>query len=157
LFDCSARDLGAGYPVRYVAEFLRQKSLAKMQLEDFDGHTAIDTEDVLLTRLRSVRRGVYGAFMLSHADLYPALSVQLNHDFAYLHYFPGEDHPGYQPRGMTPNGCTGDYRFLLTNNCEADSFDMPAYTLVSAQAAYAAAIDFFRAPVLPNSVTWFEL
>jgi len=95
--------------------------------------------------------------MLSHEDDYPALSVQLNHDIAYLHYFSKEDHPGYQPRGMTPKGCTGDYHFLQTNNCEADSFDMPDYTLVSAETAYLAAIEFFHAAVLPESVAWTEL
>jgi hypothetical protein len=128
-----------------------------MQLHDFDGHTVINTEDELLARLMSVRRGDYGAFMLSDTDDYPVLSVQLNCDIAYLHYFPAEDHPGYHPRGMTPPGCTGDFHFFQTNNCEADSFDMPEYALVSAVTAYAAAIEFFRSPNLPESIAWFEV
>jgi hypothetical protein len=128
-----------------------------MQIDDFDGHTFINTEDELLARLMSVRRGDYRAFMLSHVDDYPALSVQLNCEIAYLHYFPAADHPGYHPHGMTPPGCTGDYHFLQTNNCEADSFDMPDRALVSAETAYAAAVEFLRSRELPESIKWFEV
>lgn len=128
-----------------------------MQLTDFDGSMTINTVDRLLARLTSVRRGDYGAFELSHTDDYPALSICLNSNIAYLHYFPAVGHAGYQPHDMTPNGCDGHCHFLQTNHCEADSFDMPDYTIVSAETAYAAAIDFFHAPELPKSIRGLEL
>lgn len=129
-----------------------------MHVDDFE-HIAniVTTEAALLSRLRSVRRGEYGAFFLYHTIAHPALSIQFNGDIAYLHYFPADDHPGYHPRDMTPDGCAGDVRFLQTNGSEADSFDMPFNTLVSADVAYIAAVEFFRSAKLPRSVSWFEL
>ena len=38
-----------------------------MRVEDFDGTCHIDRDDELVARLRSVRRGSFGAFILSHA------------------------------------------------------------------------------------------
>jgi hypothetical protein len=128
-----------------------------MQLTDFEGSLTVNTVDDLLARLMSIRRGDYGAFDLSHTNDYPALSIHLNRNIAYLHYFPADGHAGHQPRDMTPDGCDGHRHFLQTNHCEADSFHMPNYTLVSAETAYAAAVDFFHAPELPESIRWFEL
>ena len=77
------------------------------------------------------------------------LSVQINGTIAYLHYFPAEKHPGYQSRDMTPDGCPADVHFLQPDGGEADSFDMPDYTLVAVDAAYVAAVEFFHSPALP--------
>ncbi len=128
-----------------------------MHVCDLDGDTLVAGEDHLLRRLKSVRRGGYGAFVLHHGDLYPSLFVHLNRDLAYLHYFPAGGHPGYQAQDMTPEGCVGEIHFLQTNGLEADSFDMPDDALVSEVAAYNASVEFFRSPELPPSVSWFEL
>jgi hypothetical protein len=129
-----------------------------MYVDDFDCNAnLVTTEADLLARLRTVRRGLYGAFFLYHEHPHPMLSVQFNGDVAYLHFFPSDDHPGYQPCRMTPDGCDGDVHFLQTNGTEADSFDMPNDTLVSADDAYVAAAEFFRSADLPPSVSWFEL
>jgi len=81
----------------------------------------------------------------------------LNKDIAYLHYFPPEKHPGYQPYDMNSDDCTGDIHFGQTDGSEGGSFDMPDYTLVSADTAYNAVIEFFRSSDLPQSISWFEL
>lgn len=129
-----------------------------MYVDDFDCSTSrVATEVELLARLRTVRRGHYGAFVLYHEHPYPMLSVQLNGDVAYLHFFASKDHPGYQPCQMTPDGCDGDVRFLQTSGTEADSFDMPSDALVRADVAYVAAAEFFRSAELPPSVSWLEL
>ena len=128
-----------------------------MQLYDFDGSVIISNEGDLLTRLKSVRRGNYGAFELSHENDFPALFVEFNRNIAYMHYFPAEEHPGYQPKDMTPDGCPNVVHFLPIKGSEADSIDMPDYALVSAETAYAVAVEFFRSPDLPRSVSWFEL
>ena len=129
-----------------------------MYVDDFERNAdTVDTEAELLTRLRTVRRGDYGAFFLYHTEPHPTLSVQFNRDIAYLHYFPSDDHPGYQPCQMTPDGCDGDVHFLQTDGSEANSFDVSSDALVSADVAYIAAIEFLRSAELPPSVSWFEL
>ena len=129
-----------------------------MQIDDFDGNAiTVNTETELLARLRYVRRGRYGAFFLYHAARFPALSVQINGEIAYLHYFPVETHPGYQPRDLTPDGCPAEVHFLQPDGSEAESFDMPDYAIVAADAAYVAAIEFFNSRALPPSISWLEL
>jgi hypothetical protein len=128
-----------------------------MNIDDFDktGLVILTPAD-LRKRLQSVRRGRYGAFHLYH-DYYPMLGVYINDTIAYLHYFPSEDHPGFQPHDMTPDGCPSDVHFLQTDGSEADSIDAPDSTLVSVDAAYAAAVEFFHLATLPPSISWFEL
>ncbi len=129
-----------------------------MQVHDFDGVTTIFDETELLTRLNSVRCGDYGACILSHDNReHPALFLHVNGKLAYLHFFPAEKHPGYQPRNMTPENCPAEVHFLQTTCDEASSIDMPDYTIVSDEIAYYAAIEFFHSAALPPSVEWFEL
>lgn len=128
-----------------------------INLCDFEGGTKITNEDSLLSRLTTVRFGQFGAFVLNHANTYPALFVHLNLAIAYLHFFPADGHAGYQPTEMTPHVCPETVHFLQTSRTEADSFDMPDSTLVDADTAYQAAIEFFRFPKLPSSITWAEL
>ena len=129
-----------------------------MRLDDFERNAnAITTEGELISRLQTVRRGEYGAFFLYHEELFPMLSIQFNGDLAYLHYFPSEDHPGYQPCRMTPDDCESDVHFIQLDGDEANSFDMPRETLVSVEAAYAAATAFLHKTALPASVSWLEL
>lgn len=129
-----------------------------MYLDDLRGSTHPIDEATLNLRLRSVRKGTYGAFVLRHTDSGPSLWVHLNGDIAYLHFFPsGHDHPGFQPKNMTPAHCEEVVHFLLTNGSEGDSIDLPRSTLVSADAAYVAAMEFFRMEIPPPSIQWFEL
>jgi hypothetical protein len=129
-----------------------------MHIEDFEGETEVFSEESLLERLQSVRREEFGAFILSHTNQFPALSVQFNGSIAYLHYFLSEhDHPGFQARGMDPDDCPESLDFLQTKGSMADSFTMPRDTLVSEDVAYTAAIEFFHSSELPPSVSWFEL
>lgn len=129
-----------------------------MNIDDFDGSTIISNEADLLDRIKSVRNGKYGAFMMYDiAKPYPALSIQINDDVAYLHYFPSDDHPGYQPQGMAPKSCDESVYFLQTTGLHSDGFDMPNSTLVSTDMAYTAAVEFFRSSDLPQSIFWSEL
>lgn len=128
-----------------------------MILTDFDGEHCILTEAELLCRLRSVRRGAYGAFILQHDADVPSLWVQFNSNIAYLHFFPEDDHPGLCSTGKTPEGCEGSFHFLQVNNSEADSFDMDSFAIMNADDAYTAAIEFFHSATAPPSIEWIEL
>jgi hypothetical protein len=124
---------------------------------DFDGECQIGNDDELLARLRSVRRGADGAFILDHGRD-ESLWVHLNEDAAFLWFCPDKDgrHPGFVPDGMW-SGDHRDVRFLLVGGSEGDAIRPPWWQLLPVEAAYQAAIEFLHSPSLPLSVTWFEL
>jgi Immunity protein Imm1 len=129
----------------------------QVQVLDFEGTKQIDDEADLVSLLRSVRRGEYGAFTLSRDAEKESLWVLINGGVAYLHYFPDLEgrHPGYQPTGMEPKGTERSVWF--EQQTVGGGFEMPAETLVPADVAYQAARDFYRTAGLPRSVSWFEL
>ncbi len=128
-----------------------------MQVLDFSGTIEILDDDALSHRLRSVRRGRYGAFILSGDELNPCLFVHFNDDLAYLCYFPSDRHPGFVPDGPPLDGCPESVHFLQVDGSEADSIDVLASSVVAADAACSAACEFFRSPTRPPSICSFEL
>jgi hypothetical protein len=128
-----------------------------MEIEDMDGRLVVVAEGKVLDRLRSVRRGAYGAFILSHDEDGPSLWVHTNGDKAYLHFFPDRDgdHPGFQSTSSSPEQSL--CHFVQTDGGEADSFDISGDNVVAVDLAYAAAVEFFRdGSSMPASITWRE-
>jgi hypothetical protein len=113
----------------------------------------------LIAHLRSTRKGIYGAFILCHDETGPSLFIQINNDLAYLHFFPDDQgrHPGFQPTGMSPADCPESVYLMQDDGFEANGDTMPGYALVSVDVAYRAAAEFLHEPVLPPSISWFEL
>src|SRR4051794_21367062 len=103
-----------------------------MYVEDIDGRCDIKQDEELLTRLKSVRQGIYGAFILSHGSE-EWLSVHINdkEQAAYLGYFPSGDgcHPGFVPNEMW-NGEQRSVRFYQVNGDEADSLEVSWWQLI---------------------------
>jgi len=130
-----------------------------MQVEDFNGTSNIDDADSLVRHLRTVRQGPYGSFILCHSSKEPSLWIMINCAVAYVHYMPDIEggHAGFQPTGMTPKLCDDNVQFVLTDGSVGSGVTMPASTLVSTDAAYAAAVEFFGNPGLPPSIHWLEL
>src|SRR5262249_51687611 len=128
-----------------------------MELWDFDGRHRVERDDEVLARLRSVRRGPDGAFILSHGGD-RSLWVHIHGDAAFLWFLPGQDgkHPGFVPEGMW-QGEQRDVRFLQTSGTQADSITVPWWQLLPVEAAYRAAVEYLRTPARPSSVSWFEL
>ena len=131
-----------------------------MYVHDLEGLVQIDRPEDLLNRLRSVRKGRYGAFILSHDDVGPSLWIHINGNVAYLHFFretQSTSHPGFQAWGMFPESCEDRVHFLQIVGGEADAITAPKQTLVSLEAAYKAATEFLDIPTLPSSIRWSEL
>ena len=132
-----------------------------MIVEDFDGTSTIDCDDELLARLRSVRRGSFGAFILSHAADGASLWVHLNGHVAYIHYFPpgARSHAGFQPLDgpFTSTSPDEEIRFVQVDGSEADGFSMAPEFLVPANVAYAVVREFLWNSALPDSIVWQEL
>jgi hypothetical protein len=128
-----------------------------MEIQDLAGTAIVDDDDELEHRLRTVRKGDYGAAVLSHGGQ-ASLWIHINKSVAYLHFFPDRNHhPGFQPTGMTPSECDDEVHFLPIDGGEADSITLPCSTLVPVAAAYQAAKEFMHDPILPPSISWLEL
>jgi hypothetical protein len=130
-----------------------------MIVEDLEGQIQISSAVQLLARLTSIRKGNYGAFILSHDEDGPSLSLHINGDIAYLHYFPSQTfrHPGFQASGMAPEKCEDSVRFVQVGGERADDITMPRHTLVSIDTAYKAALEFQGQSGKPRSIEWVEL
>ena len=130
-----------------------------MEVDDFEGHATINTEAELDHRLRRVRKGDFGAFILFHELKGSSLWIHIFKNIAYLCYFPDGDgdHPGYQATGMQPANCDNQVTFLLVGGDMASSIDAPRGTLVTLETAYLAASEYLHGPGLPPSISWSEV
>lgn len=128
-----------------------------MEIEDFGGvHKAnSDTEiDALLATRHE--HGV-DEFWLSHENLtYPAIAIMANKDLACVHYFPGDDHPGFQSAGPAP-GLNPEGKTRFASNIPDEISTMLNRTVVPFSWALAVAKEFARSAKLPRCIEWFEL
>jgi hypothetical protein len=128
-----------------------------MQVRDFHGVADISENAALLERLRTVRLGRYGAFVLSHKGRRPELYLLFNGRMAYLHYFPYRDyltHAGFRPTGMAPPRYRNRKEIQFRQLDESDMIDVPASSIISVEAAESAASEFLEAPKRPASISW---
>jgi hypothetical protein len=127
-----------------------------VNLLDFEGACQIWREDELIARLRSVRRGPYGAAILDHGPG-ASLSVFINGGAASLWFCLDMDgwHPGYVPDRMWA-GERRTVRFEMVGCRALARVDVPWWQLAPADAAYVAAAEFLRSRSLPASARWAE-
>ena len=132
-----------------------------MQVIDLNGTVHVESEDELLGRLRGVRKGKYGAFVLAHNEVGPLLFVHINGEFAYVHYFDdlSGKNAGYQATGMTPPDCPESVLFVQTDGSEGSgsAIEMPDSTICSRDVAYRAAVEFLHDPAKPSCINRFAL
>src|SRR5262245_39435770 len=126
-------------------------------MHDFDGSCQVERDDELLARLRSVRRGDDGAFILSHGGP-ESLCLHVKGDAAFVWFCPGPDtgHAGFVADDMWL-GEEHDIRFRMVSEHAGDTIDVPWYQLLPVEAAYRAAVEYLHSPTRPTSVSWFEL
>lgn len=128
-----------------------------MEVHDFDGQHHAGRDEELIARLRSIRRGQDGAFILSHGGK-ESLFVHINGEAAFLGYFPDCD--GQRPMSV-PDGMwvdeQPDTRFLQVDGTESNAIWVSWTQLVPVDVAYQAAAEFMNSPALPPSVRWLEL
>jgi hypothetical protein len=128
-----------------------------VQVTDFDGSCVVERDDDLLARLRSVRRGADGAFVLDHGGP-ESLWVHVNGDAAFVWFSPGqgENRAGAVPDRMWP-GERREVRFRLVSEFAGDTITVPWWQLLPVESAFRAAVEYLHSRSRPASVSWFEL
>src|SRR5262245_7810970 len=115
-----------------------------MRIADFSSERVVADEADLETALAKRYAGDANAFWLWHDDgEFPALSILIKADIAYLHYFPQEGHAGFRPVGGVaglPDG--GSATFLLGPS--TDDVEVLNDAVVPVPTALKVARDFFR-------------
>ncbi len=95
-------------------------------------------------------------FWIYGQDRYPCLSIMVNGEYAYMHFFPEHKQPGFQPIGMNTDLPEGEISIFYTNTVDEEieiinDFVIPFSTAVTA------AKEFFTTLEIPKCVEWFEL
>jgi hypothetical protein len=179
--DILAHCRGEGPHVRgcWVVDLVLAK--VRMVVEDFDGTVVVETDVDLLHRLRSVRRGDLGVFILSHEGADESLWIYINNDDAYLMFYPdsvgghagyvsiGEPDPSGERKacfpqleagasiGASPDEDDWDRDARVEVRGDGGTFVIRGEHLVPVAVAYAAAQDFLRQGGRPRSVAWLDL
>jgi hypothetical protein len=128
-----------------------------VQVTDFEGSCKVQSPDELLARLRSVRRGDDGAFILDHGGP-ESLWLHVNGDAAFVWFCldPATGRAGFVPDGMWAGERQG-VRFRLVGGSDGDTIEVPWWQLLPPEVAYRAAVEYLHSPARPASVSWFEL
>jgi hypothetical protein len=128
-----------------------------MVVLDFGGTHDVNSdaqiEALLVTRYE---QGLNEFWLYRGSQTDPALLIQANGALARVHYFPEEDHPGFQSMGPAP-GLPANGRTMFASNTPTETFSRPNDTVVAFSLALAAAKEFARSPKLPGCIEWFEL
>src|SRR5262249_52007006 len=96
-------------------------------------------------------------WITANAETYPQLGIRVSGDFADIHYFPREGHPGFRclgGEGLPKNGFTK----LVYEGCDpASGEDEPNEFVVPFKTARTVAKDFFRTKRMSKAEKWFDL
>ncbi len=126
-----------------------------MNVQDISGpHLAGDLSE--LEAILSRRQlGDFNTFWLAtESDGYPLLMILVKGEMAVLHYMTTADEPGLRSVGKNDDGDFLD--FSISNN-PGDDIQEPSNAVVTLDAAWRAAKEFFASRELTHSVKWEEL
>lgn len=99
--------------------------------------------------------GVNSFWLYDRDKKYPALSISVNRDLAYLYYVVNDRDTGSQSVGHPVSLPEGDTAFAIS--LDGDTIEVPNTSTVPFSIAVKAAIEFLSAEQLPSSVEWMEL
>ena len=122
-----------------------------MTIEGTCGEKTANTLDELYQILHGHRDGDFREFWLGGQG-FPAMAIHIHGDLAYLHFFPADKHPGFQPIGNLGPG--NDITFKQKGQGD---FSVPRTFVVTIGQAYQAAAEFFTTLQRPGCIQWTEL
>ena len=95
-------------------------------------------------------------FWIYGENRYPCLSIMVNCEYAYLHFFPEHKHPGFQSIGMNTDLPEGEMSIFYTNTID-EEIEIINDAVIPFSTAVTAAKEFFITSELPKCIEWFEL
>ena len=131
-----------------------------MQVDDFHATGTHVNRTELEDRIKSIRHGKYGAFIIYKSDYGPQLFINVNSDLAYIHYFDDSSgaNAGYQPdRSGQSDMPRMTIDFIQVDKDVANGFSMPMQCIVPLSDAIAAALEFFDVYKRPSCINWLQL
>jgi hypothetical protein len=144
-----------------------------MTIEGTCGEKTANTLDELYQILHGHRDGDFREFWLGGQG-FPAMAIHIHGDLAYLHFFPADKHPGFQPIGnLGPQNTARSPRFRVPGfqsignlgqgndvtfkQKGQEDFSVPRTFIVTIGQAYQAAAEFFTTLQRPGCIQWTEL
>jgi hypothetical protein len=126
-----------------------------MHIRDYFGSLEANDAATLIVILSRRYGEGYNGFWLSHVDQFPAISILVKDEMAYLHYFPEDRHPGFHSYSDPPIWDRETIEFRLDNLSQKQQVDGEA--VVPFAVALTVAKEFLASSVRPKSVNWREL
>jgi hypothetical protein len=128
-----------------------------MIVEDFGGAHRVSS-DADIDAVLAVRYAQgFNEFWLSRdGHRVPTIAIMANGDLARVHYFPRDDHPGFQSVGPAP-GLDPDGGTMFALSPTETPWPRPNRSVIPFSLALAAAKEFAKSPTLPRCIEWFEL
>ncbi len=128
-----------------------------MRIHDYDAVWHVTSPTDIEAALRKRHGGERNGFWLFHGpDKFPAMSIMVVGDLAYLLYFPNDEHPGFASTdavpGLSPGGVTTFYP-----DDSNETFEIFNDSIVRFADALKVAQEFAISPALPKSIQWYEL
>jgi hypothetical protein len=123
-------------------------------------HRTWKAEDIESLRAALAWRDLKGGAIFwlgdGHGE-YPQLAIRISGDFADIHYFPEEGHPGFRSLGGEGLPKGGMTTFIYDGSDPAEGEDTPNEFVVSPAVVWLVAKEFFLSKRMSNAVSWFEL
>jgi hypothetical protein len=129
-----------------------------MEVDDFGGSHKVnsdqDLDEILAARYG---QGVNEFWLWQGDKLRPAICIFANGELACIHYYPHDDHPGFQSLGPAPGLDSKGETMFFVNSPEGEETPMPNTSVVPFSWARAVAKEFARSTQLPRCIKWSEL
>jgi len=126
-----------------------------MNIEDISGTHIVNNIAELEAVLNRRHLGDVNAFWLAtESGGFPTLMVLVKECLAVLHYLPTADEPGLRSLGENQDG---EIMHFSISPSSADDVQEPSDAIVTLDAAWQAAKEFFDSRTLPQSIRWKEL
>ena len=128
-----------------------------MRIGDYDAVWHVTSPADIEAALRKRHGGGRNGFWLFHgSDKSPAVNIMVMGDLAYVHYFSGEDHPGFASIGTVPGLSPGGVTSFYPDDSN-ETFEILNDSVVRFADALKVAQEFAVSPALPKSIQWLEL
>jgi len=90
-------------------------------------------------------------------DPFPAVAIRLSGDFADVHYFPHDGHPGFRALAETPPPAGQTTTFIYEGCDPPTGEETPSEFVLLASTAIDVAKEFQRTGTRSPVLSWFEL